>query len=76
MEHPDFNEHACLINEELIRSIWLNVLLCRGRLVKINRKMLNICKLYIKIYNNLCELNNIALQDNLLYLSVMISSLF
>ncbi len=38
--------------------------------------MLELYNLYIKIYNRLCELNNIMLQHNLLYLGVMISSLF
>lgn len=36
--------------------------------------MLN--NLYIKIYNILCELNDLVLQENLLYLGVLINSLF
>lgn len=31
---------------------------------------------YVKIYNTLCKLNNIALQENVLYLGVIVNSLF
>lgn len=38
--------------------------------------MLNIYNSYIQIYNKTCKLNNIALQENLLYLILILISLF
>ena len=38
--------------------------------------MLIIYNLYIQIYNNSCYLHNIVLQENLLYLTLILVSLF
>ncbi len=38
--------------------------------------MLKVYNYYVQIYNECCKLNNLGLQENLLYLGVMISDLF
>lgn len=38
--------------------------------------MLTTYNFYIKIYNKFCKLNNMILQENLLYLSLIIASFF
>nr|DAJ36167.1 MAG TPA: hypothetical protein [Caudoviricetes sp.] len=43
-------------------------------MIKKVKEMLRIYNIYIQIYNKLCSLNNIVLQENLLYLTLILQS--
>lgn len=75
MSYDDFDCHAHLVNDEgwidqygpssyFVEEDWLKKV----------KEMLRIYNIYIQIYNKLCSLNNIVLQENLLYLTLILQS--